>query len=88
MYRDCGGIGTAAADVVAASADEGDERVVAVVVVVIAVAMDRNDSMASRRDNCDFALLVLNPCLLLYSSILMLLLSCSLMPCMLVKSSS
>ena len=84
MYRDCGGIGTAAAAVVAASADEGDERV-AVVVVVIAVAMDRKDSMASRRDGCNFALLVLNPCLLLYSSLLMLLLSCSLMPCMLVK---
>ena len=87
MYRDCGGIGTAAAAVVAASADEGDERV-AVVVVVIAVAMDRRDSMASRRDGCNFALLVLNTCLLLYSSLLMLLLSCSLMPCMLVKSSS
>jgi len=88
VYRDCGGIGTAAAAaVVAASADEGDEMV-AVVVVVIAVAMDRKDSMASRRDRCNFALLVLNTCLLLYSSLLMLLLSCSLMPWMLVKSSS
>jgi len=69
VYRDCGGIGTAAAAaaVVAASADEGDEMV-AVVVVVIAVAMDRKDSMASRRDGCNFALLVLNPCLLLSST--------------------
>jgi len=67
VYRDCGGIGTAAAAaVVAASADEGDERVAAV--VVIAVAMDRRDSMASRRDGCNFSLLVLNTCLLLYST--------------------